>query len=185
MRKIVKWLILKNAINEEDEELYAYGLQSLLLLVSPIMFAIIFGLLFGVFKTSILVVIPFMILRKFSGGYHMRYLWKCIIFSISIIGLAIWISSKIQVFSILHLLVCFSCVSLIILSPVDSRKRELNFLEKRQYKKIVIIILVIFFISYLALWLIGLYDGAGGLGMGIILAFCMQVPCVFKKVRWY
>ena len=73
--KIVEWLINHDAIESDDKELYEYALYSLWLLVTPLFLAIIVGLCFGRIKEGIVIVIPFMLLRKFSGGYHAKHLW--------------------------------------------------------------------------------------------------------------
>ena len=183
MKKFVNWLIAKNAIRAEDAELYLYGIQSLGLLLLPFAVALIFGFVFGVVKESILVVFPFIILRKYSGGYHAKHLWQCCILSTVIIGFSIWVVTVIQLTMVFHLCVWISVASLIICSPVDSEKRRLSPGEKRKYKLIVLRVLIICIIVYMAIWTTGVDIACKCLGIGIILTESMQVQCVLYRFR--
>ncbi len=55
---IITWLICQQAIQEQDRELYTYALYNMVLLI-----------------------IPFMMLRKFSGGFHAKTPLRCMAIS--------------------------------------------------------------------------------------------------------
>lgn len=95
--KIVEWLINHDAIESDDKELYEYALYSLWLLVTPLFLAIIVGLCFGRIKEGIVIVIPFMLLRKFSGGYHAKHLWICLTSSTLLLSLCVRLSFNFKV----------------------------------------------------------------------------------------
>ena len=78
-----------NAIHEEEKELYEYALHSAVLLILPLFLAGTIGFCFGSIRTGIIVVIPFMILRKFSGGYHAKKLSHCLMGSVMLLSLCI------------------------------------------------------------------------------------------------
>lgn len=94
--KIVEWLINHDAIESDDKELYEYALYSLWLLVTPLFLAIIVGLCFGRIKEGIVIVIPFMLLRKFSGGYHAKHLWICLTSSTLLLSLCVRLSFNLK-----------------------------------------------------------------------------------------
>ena len=75
---VVDWMMRCNVINKEDKELYEYALHSLILFVSPLIFAAGIGFLVGSVKHGVVLVFPLMVLRKFSGGYHAKNLYTCI-----------------------------------------------------------------------------------------------------------
>ena len=81
--KITDWLIKCGAIPETDRELYEYAIYSILLSLSPMLLALAIGALFGSAVQGVLTITPFVILRKFSGGYHANVAFraKCKIFS--------------------------------------------------------------------------------------------------------
>ena len=71
---VVNWMIRCNAINEADKELYKYALYSFFfLLVSPLILAGVIGFGLGSVKHGVCsYFFPFVVLRKFSGGYHAK-----------------------------------------------------------------------------------------------------------------
>lgn len=81
---VVNWMIRCNAINEADKELYKYALYSFFLLVSPLILAGVIGFGLGSVKHGVALIFPFVVLRKFSGGYHAKFahLYSWIWFSI-------------------------------------------------------------------------------------------------------
>lgn len=82
---VVNWMIRCNAINEADKELYKYALYSFFLLVSPLILAGVIGFGLGSVKHGVALIFPFVVLRKFSGGYHKKkfaHLYSWIWFSI-------------------------------------------------------------------------------------------------------
>ena len=185
MKIIVKWLVSKNAIRENEAELYLYGLKNLVFLASPLLLAIFLGGFFGVIKESILVVLPFMPLRKFSGGYHAKYLKVCIIQSIISIGLSIWLATLVRKFILLHAGVCISIISLSLVSPIVSNNRVLDYDEKKRYKLIVVVMVLVYSIIYTIMFLMEFYNEAACLGVGIVLAACMQIPSILHKFKSY
>ena len=68
--KIANWLIGQKAISSDEREVYAYAVHCLFSLIYPIAFAFVLGIIFGMVMEAIVMIIPFMIIRKFSGGYH-------------------------------------------------------------------------------------------------------------------
>ena len=79
--KITDWLIKCGAIPETDRELYEYAIYSILLSLSPMLLALAIGALFGSAVQGVLTITPFVILRKFSGGYHAKSARVCFISS--------------------------------------------------------------------------------------------------------
>ena len=67
---IINWLIKSKAIKDNERELYEYALYSIVLLLSPAFISIAIGCIMGIPINGVLMVIPFLFLRKFSGGFH-------------------------------------------------------------------------------------------------------------------
>ena len=57
----------------------------------PLLIGLIIGAVMGKVCEGIVTVIPFMFLRKFSGGYHAKYWWLCIVISSTVLGTALYI----------------------------------------------------------------------------------------------
>ena len=82
-RKITDWLIRCDAAEEQDRLLYEYAMYSILLTLYPVILAIGIGILFGAARRSILIIVPFVVIRKFSGGYHAKRAGTCLMSSVS------------------------------------------------------------------------------------------------------
>ncbi|WP_277934420.1 accessory gene regulator B family protein [Parablautia intestinalis] len=59
------WLINCKVVEETDKELYSYAVYSILLSLSPLALAIGLGICMGCVGRSIMIIIPFAIIRKF------------------------------------------------------------------------------------------------------------------------
>lgn len=69
---VVNWMIWCNVIHENEKELYKYALYSFFLLISPRILAGGIGLWVGNAKHGVVLILPFIVLRKYSGGLSCR-----------------------------------------------------------------------------------------------------------------
>lgn len=76
---IINWLIKSKAIKDDEREQYEYAHKSIVLLISPAIISITIGCIMGIPVDGIFEVMPFLFLRKFSGGYHARHAWTCLV----------------------------------------------------------------------------------------------------------
>ena len=79
--KIADWLILQKAITTDERELYAYAVHCLFSLLYPIVFASVIGAFLGMPIEAVVMIMSFIAVRKFSGGYHADSFYKCLIIS--------------------------------------------------------------------------------------------------------
>ena len=79
--KMTEWLVQRQVIEDSDRELYEYATISLLTTLFPFMLTIIIGLLMKRLVESMVIIIPFMLIRKFSGGFHAKRMLTCLISS--------------------------------------------------------------------------------------------------------
>lgn len=179
---VVNWLIRHSAITEEEEELYKYALHSAVLLVLPILLAGGIGICFGNITSGIMLVLPVMVLRKFSGGYHTKNLRTCILGSGLLLVLCISLSMHMKCDWKLATATVIASVSLIVFSPIDSVNRELDSDEKRTYKLITIFCVLFFGLLNITLYLLGKYIYTICSSVGILLTAGLQVPCVIIKI---
>ena len=61
------WLIRCGAIDEMDRELYEYAVYSFIFLIAPLAIILTFGIIMDRVLESIIIIITFMCVRKFSG----------------------------------------------------------------------------------------------------------------------
>ncbi len=179
---ITGWLIRHRAIEEKDRSLYEYAICSLILTISPLIIVITGGCIMGLVKESILFILPFMVIRKYSGGLHLKHAWTCLVCSCIVLCLCIYVTSRIPCSSILSLLMLTAVIGLGICSPVDSENRQLDSREKIKYKKITIWIAMAFGGIYGLLLLLQLDYYAKWIAAGLILPAVSQLPVAIKRI---
>lgn len=179
---VVNWMIRCNAINEEDKELYKYALYSFFLLIAPLILAVGIGFCVGSVKHSVFLIFPFMVLRKFSGGYHAKNLHTCILGSGFLLFLCTMLSMHVQCDWKLAIATVIASVSLIVFSPIESANRRLDTDERRTYKKLTLFFVIFFGLIDIILFLLEKYIYAICFSVGILLTAGLQVPCVVIKL---
>lgn len=180
--KIADWLISCQVISEEDRELYEYAIYSIFLTMSPLLLAIVFGYLFGAVWQSVLIILPFVVVRKFSGGYHAKKAGICLISSSLLLVLCIILSFCVECNWMLLFVTILSAISLMSFSPIESKNRLLSRDEQVYYKKITAVIVVSFVIIDLLLFMFHLYASVVCISIGLILSAGLQYPCILNKL---
>ena len=186
---VVNWLSKEGVVAEEDRDLYRYAVYSLLFGLAPIAIAAIWGLIFDVFAESMLLILPFMLIRKFSGGYHLKSQSACVVVSTMLLGGAVGVVKMMQAATNLSLLTAFVAVSVIsicVFSPIASEGRSLTEKETRVFGTIARMIALVLLLGYLFLLYFGKISWAVSTGIGIILPAVLQVPAIliglFRRV---
>ena len=177
---IAKWLAREGVIVEEEQNLFSYAAYSLFFGLLPVIISIALGAVFGILYESILLLLPFMLLRKFSGGFHFDSAKLCIVCSIALIALALgaikWLLSGISLTPI-AVCVLLSAISLWINSPIESLARKLSANEKVLFRNISRVLIVIVFLTFLLL-LFFENKSAIPIGVGIVVTALLQIPCI-------
>ena len=173
--KIAKWLYLKNAISYSDIELYSYGIYSLVLTFIPLILACSIGAIMKKPLNGLEIVIVFMVLRKFSGGYHSKSLLVCFLYSSILLFLCIWASISIIFNYKIIIITIFFGIILIIISPMDSVHRRIDKQERIFYKKIVMGCVLLFLIIMFIFYMYKRNNEALNISIGIILTSILLI----------
>lgn len=67
---ITTWLIGQGVIGEKDRELYEYAVHSFFWDLAPIVYALVIGLLMQDLAVSVVLILPFVVMRKFLSLIH-------------------------------------------------------------------------------------------------------------------
>lgn len=169
-KKITKWMLAKQVITRDDEEVYVYGvfqlLMSMLNTVSILMLAVIFHKILAV----CCYIICFSMLRKYVGGYHAKSVKGCYLMTVGSTALMLWVIC----FNKIPMAVIFTfwmlCgVFVFLFAPVENRNKKLDEVERVVYRKKA---LVIWMLESVVLWgIYGLkfFDVTEGIVFGNIL----------------
>ncbi len=132
---------------------------------------------------SLLFILPFCLMRKFSGGFHAKQEWQCLIGSCLVLVFCHAVIVRILCGVVLHILLLLSGTGLSVFSPVDSENRRLSVAEKEEYRhKAQYIVWGIIAVYGLLVWS-ELDEYAKWIAAGVILTFCLQIPCIWKNKK--
>lgn len=181
---VANWLVKVNAIEEEEAELYSYAMYSFLLTSIPLILSIVVGTLMNMLLESILFIAPFVIIRKYSGGFHLKSPTVCLFISTGIIAVflhCIKFVLKYELYPVALIFAILSAILLFIKSPIDSEARKLSERETIVFGKIAKTMVIIFLAVTFILTGFHIYRIAIPISFGIILPGALQVPCCFIK----
>lgn len=145
----------KYVINQEDIDIYRFGIELLTVTFFKAIGLLIIGLAFGIISEIIVFTLFFSGLRVQAGGYHAKTPMKCFLATLGLIFMSIVlvkaISIKYEIYFIL-VSIATSFLMIIYVAPVENENRPLSKEEKILYKHrsiltvIVGSIIVLFFI---------------------------------------
>ena len=181
---VEKWLVKTESISSEDFALYSYSMYSVMFVSIPIFLSIVVGILMNMLLESLLFIAPFVLIRKFSGGFHLKSPTVCFFVSTGIIAVFL-LGIKFVLMHEVYLvpLVCMFILGILLFikSPIDTEERKLSKRETVVFGKIARITVVTFWTVVLTLIWFQKYSVAIPISFGIILSGALQMPCCFKK----
>lgn len=137
--KISKSLLKSNAINQDELNVYAYGIQLLILGMVDWCITFLFMLLIDEIYLSIAYLSVFFALRKHCGGYHAETHIRCIVISNTVYVLSVLISANMQYENFTTLLLIGEIINSIIIykfSPVEHPNKHIEPDEMARHRKI-------------------------------------------------
>lgn len=182
-----KWLLQAGAISASDVELYEYGIYSFLFTMCPLGLVLIISVFLNMVIEGILLIIPFILIRKFCGGFHFHSSVLCGIVSTAVLtafllGVRLVVSAN--SYGWWALLLFLAAIQISIFSPIDSEGRRLTQNEKKVFKRIAIALSIITLIVCAVLAVLHHMRTAVSVGSGMILSAALQFPCLFIKDRY-
>ena len=142
-RKITDWLIRSNVIQAEDRDLYDYACRSLVFLLAPFAIALVVGMVFGMVAEALLMAVPYVVLRSFCGGFHLKSIKLCLVVStlsyLAIFSIGVFVSCDI----FYYIAAIISAVSIDSLSPIVSPNKKIDSRRILHFKLTAIILSMI------------------------------------------
>ena len=136
-------VLIKQSAKEHEKELYEYAILLVLNFLLNFSITLILACIFNKILECVLMVSAFLILRKFTGGLHLKRKLTCHIASILLVFafLVYMTYSSFSVSqSIINVTSLVSCIVVAILSPLENNNRPLSDKEKKVYKIVAVII---------------------------------------------
>ncbi len=165
---------------ELNEEMYLYGIKTAFVLFLNTLSLMAIGILMNMPAEGLIYILSFMLLRSYTGGYHISSNVGCYIVSCISMVVAL-ILSKECVFEslIIDIVLCITAGILIYLyAPMEHKNRPLNKTERRIFRRKSIYIFIIEFIF-------GIISGIMGWNCQIILAAIFVNFCAMLAELWH
>lgn len=180
-RRIAKWLVTSGAITCEEQELFYFAVSSFLFSTIPLFLSLVLGSLFSIGIESILMLLPFVFMRKFSGGFHLKSAKLCFILTIFLLSgclLIVKYNSILFPSSYLDIAVLLSSLLIFFFSPIDSKERSLSIVESVRFKQISRFMVFAFASTYFMLSWGRISHYYTPIGIGITIVAFLQIPCI-------
>lgn len=153
--KLADYILDKGAIEKEDYEIYQYGFQSGLEMLSCLIVALLLSLKLKMFGEYIVFFSIFILLRSYAGGLHLNRFILCFICSCFVEIATLLFAKNYQFPSKVSFLIILGMILMIkIIKPIDHENRPISDGERLFFKKrlniiLNIIILLDIFLYYI------------------------------------
>lgn len=178
------WLVNQKVIKTSEDDLYSYAFYSLIFGLAPVIIVIILGLLFNMLSEALIFIIPFMVIRKFSGGFHLKKPGICVVCSTLLLSFSLGVIKYVISFeqsAVLTTCVIISALIVFLFSPIDSEARKLSLKEKKFFGTTAKVLIIFFSVVYFTTLLLSPIQISSSIGVGIVLVATLQLPCLIKK----
>ncbi len=134
-KAIITWLF-KEDLEDEAYDIYSYGIYQIVSYVINFFTILLIGIAFRRLLEVIILVVFFMAVRPYAGGYHASSAIKCyILTNIMIIG-ALLAIKYIQINNIFMIcLLALNSIVIFVLAPLDTANKRLDEIEYIVYRK--------------------------------------------------
>lgn len=182
--KLTMKLLSNGYLAAADREETVYGLFTVLSRVFFLMECVFFGIFLGCVLESVIFYFTFLFIKKYAGGYHASTEGRCIAlssFSILLSVLSINLFKTIPELQIIML--CASMVAGIIIcifSPVETKEKPLTDDEKKKFRLLSFIRIVLLFFALLILYQYSIFNICASISTGIVLECTFLIAGILK-----
>lgn len=143
LKNVLSCMRTKGLLDENEEDVYRFGLECLLLEVVHYLSYIVIGFVMRMIMPMIVTAMVLIPLRRKSGGFHARTRSGCYLFSCSIV-VAVCLLDKIIFPLWLCTITTFGANAIIFaFAPIENENRTLDQEEQKKFRKQALIILVL------------------------------------------
>ena len=187
-KKLTNRLLTRKVILPEDLEIYQFGLEQLFTNIIDILTLLGIGIFMKMLWHAIVFGAAFMFLRKYAGGFHTSTQIRCYYMTTFVIITTLWIIKYMPINNFIYYgLITISSIVILLLSPVESKNKELDGIEKIIYRRKTI---EIWGMETLLLCLCAFLNHdhlAYGIGFSLIVISISQIleviVCLFRNLR--
>lgn len=143
-KEIAKGLVRREVIEYEDYEIYEFGVEQLITNIIDLLTLLIVGLVTGMVCQGLIFAFSFMVIRKYAGGYHASTMLRCFFLTNFMLVIVILLMKFVEINRFMCLgIILMSGAIIGLLSPVQTKNKPLDGIEKLIYRKKTLITLVV------------------------------------------
>lgn len=185
--KIINQMIKLHIIDDEEKEIYQFGIDGLILKFLHYSSYLLIAALFKEMVRFFIFFVAFLVLRKSAGGYHAKsktgcYLVSCLTVITSILSMKTFsaFGSNTLAIIVLAILVPVADICICLIAPLGNRNRDLDEAEIRYFRKRTLMFLILENSCILLLGVMGFERYAIGIVLAII---CQAILLLLEKTR--
>ena len=182
LSELTDWLIHNHAISSDDKELYEYAIYSFIISTVPLVIFLVISGIIGMFPEGFLIIMPFMVIRKFGGGYHAKHAYICMIMSTGLLAGGLYAVSHFSGSRLIPLFLLVSGISIAINSPIDHENKRLTEQEKARYQRTTIVLVLAACFVSVVMNVMGYNRYSSCVALGVILTGVLQLPVIIRKI---
>lgn len=133
----------KRIVNEDEEDIYRFGLECLLLKVVHYSSYIVIGLILKMTIPMLVSAMVLMPLRRKSGGFHARTRMGCYLFSCTIVVVLCLLNKIVFPLWLSIVILILSNVIVVSFAPVENENRSLDQTERKEFRRQALFILMV------------------------------------------
>lgn len=136
LARFTQKMIHAGTIEKEDEAIYIFGLHQGIMLLLNLLTTLMIGLIFGMVWESLFLLLVYIPIRSYAGGYHARTELQCYILSVVMIVSMLWIVKSFSGEILLNFIMfVIGVVSILFLAPLGDKNKPLDDMEQIVYRK--------------------------------------------------
>lgn len=177
-------LVSRNVIEEDDVELFSYGLFIFLsnfLFLSEIL---IFGVIFRELREAVIFYFSFSALRGYAGGIHARKERTCVVCTSFVMAFSMFTIKALEsmrAFTVYMSCLMLGTLSIFLLCPFDSPEKALDPEDYKHCRKISMLLSLLVDCTIIVTYEIGLYGVCAALSTAILLEGSLLFTGIIKK----
>lgn len=180
INKMLQCMQTNNLIEEEDVELYQYGIHLLILKFLHYCSILVLGFFLGRVWQLLIFLVCYTVLRSYTGGFHAKHSGTCLLISIMMI-LVLHLTIDVITNDMALLIASLSIAVIMMLSPIVSKELPLDEKELRENRRISIILSILLFILFITLYITNLRELYLPIGYSLFYtSFYLLIPFGIK-----
>lgn len=138
---ITNLFVKSSVIQEEDKDLYQYGVEQICNIILNILTTVIIGALYGMIPEILIFMFAYIPLRIYAGGFHAKTPFRCYLCSVAITVIALSVMKFVEIpYFICIIAAAVSSTVILKATPIEDKNKPLDSTEKAVFRKCTVFV---------------------------------------------